>query len=146
MPNGANNYTVIIVNGSDSFGFFSKDGSNIIEGGFTPNVTGEYLVAVYVNGYTNSLFYDGRYSIQIWEQFINESLNHCDEIYAKLNVTLTRTHLDAESKYNDALPGIISQLESRGLLSESEGAKCVFLPQFLGKDGDSLPVIVQKPS
>ena len=83
-------------------------------------------------------------SIQIWEQFINESLNHCDEIYAKLNVTLTRTHLDAESKYNDALPGIISQLESRGLLSESEGAKCVFLPQFLGKDGDSLPVIVQK--
>ena len=83
-------------------------------------------------------------SIQIWEQFINESLNHCDEIYAKLNVTLTRSHLDAESKYNDALPGIISQLESRGLLSESEGAKCVFLPQFLGKDGDSLPVIVQK--
>ena len=83
-------------------------------------------------------------SIQIWEQFINESLNHCDEIYARLNVTLTRNHLDAESKYNDALPGIISQLESRGLLSESEGAKCVFLPQFLGKDGDSLPVIVQK--
>ena len=83
-------------------------------------------------------------SIQIWEQFINESLNHCDEIYAKLNVTLTRSHLDAESKYNDALPGIISQLESRGLLSESEGAKCVFLPQFLGKDGDKLPVIVQK--
>ena len=83
-------------------------------------------------------------SIRIWEQFINESLNHCDEIYAKLNVTLTRNHLDAESKYNDALPGIISQLESRGLLSESEGAKCVFLPQFLGKDGDKLPVIVQK--
>ena len=83
-------------------------------------------------------------SIRIWKQFINESLNHCDEIYAKLNVTLTRSHLDAESKYNDALPGIISQLESRGLLSESEGAKCVFLPQFLGKDGDSLPVIVQK--
>ena len=85
-----------------------------------------------------------KHSIRIWEQFINESLNHCDEIYAKLNVTLTRSHLDAESKYNDALPGIISQLESRGLLSESEGAKCVFLPQFLGKDGDSLPVIVQK--
>ena len=83
-------------------------------------------------------------SIQIWEQFINESLNHCDKIYAKLNVTLTRSHLDAESKYNNALPGIISQLESKDLLSESEGAKCVFLPQFLGKDGDSLPVIVQK--
>ena len=83
-------------------------------------------------------------SIRIWEQFINESLNHCDEIYARLNVTLTRNHLDAESKYNDALPGIISQLESRGLLSESKGAKCVFLPQFLGKDGDKLPVIVQK--
>ena len=68
VPNGANNYTVIIVNGSDSFGFFSKDGSNIIEGAFTTNITGEYLVVVYVNGYTNSLFYDGRYSIQIWER------------------------------------------------------------------------------
>ncbi len=62
--NGANKYTVIIVNSSDYFVFFSKDGSNIIEGGFTPNVTGEYLVMVYVTGYTDSLFYDGRYSIQ----------------------------------------------------------------------------------
>ena len=68
IPNGANNYTVMIVSSSDYFLFLSKDGSNIIEGGFTPNVTGEYLVAVFVNGYTDSLFYDGRYSIQIWER------------------------------------------------------------------------------
>ena len=61
-----------------------------------------------------------------------------------MNVTLNRTHLDAESKYNDDLSGVIQILEEKGLLSESEGAKCVFLPQFIGKDGNNLPVIVQK--
>jgi len=83
-------------------------------------------------------------SLVAWKQFIEESLNHCDEIYAKLNVTLNRTHLDAESKYNDDLSGVIQILEKKGLLSESEGAKCVFLPEFIGKDGNNLPVIVQK--
>lgn len=68
VPNGANNYTVLIEDGSDIFTFFSKDGSNIIEGAFTANVTGEHEVTVYVTGYTNSLFYDGKYSIQIWER------------------------------------------------------------------------------
>jgi len=68
VPNGANIYTVNIGNDSDSFTFFSKDGSNIIEGAFTANNTGEYEVLVYLTGYTDSLFYDGRYSIQIWER------------------------------------------------------------------------------
>ena len=83
-------------------------------------------------------------SLAAWKQFIEESLNHCDEIYRKLNVTLDRTHLDAESKYNDDLPGVIQALEKKGLLSESAGAKCAFLPEFIGKDGNQLPVIVQK--
>ena len=30
------------------------------------------------------------------------------------------------------------------LLAESKGAKCVFLPEFSGKDGEPLPLIVQK--
>ena len=83
-------------------------------------------------------------SQQIWIQFIEESLNHCDEIYSKLNITLDRSHLDSESQYNDQLAGVIRKLDEEGLLSESEGAKCVFLPQFIGKDGSKLPVIVQK--
>lgn len=82
--------------------------------------------------------------LQAWQQFIEESLAHCEIIYKKLNVTLTRNDLDAESRYNDDLAVIVSELEAKELLSESDGAKCVFLPEFVGKDGNPLPVIIQK--
>ena len=83
-------------------------------------------------------------SKKIWAQFIETSLQHCDEIYKKLNVTLSRDDLDAESRYNDDLENIINELEVKELISESDGAKCVFLPAFIGKDGKQLPVIIQK--
>lgn len=83
-------------------------------------------------------------SVAAWEAFIDESLRHCEEIYEKLGVTLTREHLDAESRYNDDLPKILSELEAKNLITESEGARCVFLDEFKGKEGDPLPLIVQK--
>ena len=82
--------------------------------------------------------------IEAWQRFINESLHHCEDVYQKLGILLTRDDLDAESRYNDDLPGIIEQLKEKNLLSESDGAQCVFLPEFVGKEGDPLPVIVQK--
>lgn len=82
--------------------------------------------------------------LQAWEQFIDESLHHCEAVYEKLGVTLKRDDLDAESRYNDKLAGIIEQLREKQLLTEDEGAQCVFLPQFVGKEGEPLPVIVQK--
>ena len=82
--------------------------------------------------------------IEAWERFIDESLRHCEDVYRKLGILLTRDDLDAESRYNDELPGIIEQLKEKNLLSESDGAQCVFLPEFVGKEGDPLPVIVQK--
>lgn len=82
--------------------------------------------------------------LRVWEVFIEESLHHCQAIYDKLNVTLTRDDLDAESAYNDELAGIVKDLEQKSLLEESEGARCVFLPEFIGKDGKPLPVIIQK--
>ena len=80
----------------------------------------------------------------IWEEFIETSLLHCDAIYKKLNVTLNRTDLDAESRYNDSLKSVVQDLETKGLVTESDGAKCVFLPEFIGKDGSKLPIIIQK--
>jgi len=82
--------------------------------------------------------------LQSWQQFIDESLKHCEAIYEMLGVTLTRAHLRAESFYNQQLPGVIEKLESAGLLSISEGASCVFLDEFKGKEGAPLPAIVQK--
>ena len=82
--------------------------------------------------------------LTIWEQFIDESMRHCEAVYAKLNVTLTRADLDAESRYNDKLANIVDVLDTQGLLTESAGAKVVFLPEFMGKDDAPLPVIIKK--
>jgi len=79
-----------------------------------------------------------------WQQFIDESLKHCQALYDKLNVTLSRKDLKAESFYNKDLEGVVKKLEEASLLSISNGARCVFLPEFIGKDGDPLPVIIQK--
>ena len=79
-----------------------------------------------------------------WQRFIDESLRHCQEIYERLGVGISLADLDAESRYNDDLENIVLELENKGLLQESDGARCVFLPEFKGKDGEPLPVIVQK--
>jgi arginyl-tRNA synthetase len=82
--------------------------------------------------------------LSAWQHFINESLRHCQQIYEKLGVTLQHSDLKPESFYNDRLPFVIETLENEGLLSLSEGAKCVFLEEFNGKEGAPLPAIVQK--
>jgi arginyl-tRNA synthetase len=79
-----------------------------------------------------------------WQRFIDISLNHCEAIYQRLGVQLTRADVRAESSYNDDLSQIVSQLDDAGLLTRSDGADCVFLDQFTGKDGLPLPVIVRK--
>ena len=79
-----------------------------------------------------------------WQRFIDVSLSHCEALYGRLQVTLTREHVHAESAYNDALPGVIETLRDQGLLQESDGAQCVFLDEFKGKDDAPLPLIVQK--
>ena len=71
-------------------------------------------------------------------------LDHCQQIYDRLGTGLKPDHVMAESAYNDRLADTVAALEQRGLLTESEGARCVFLPQFTGKDGRVTPVIVQK--
>ena len=79
-----------------------------------------------------------------WQLFIDESLKHCQAVYDKLNVTLSRKDLKAESFYNKELEGVVKKLEDAALLSVSDGARCVFLAEFTGKDGEPLPVIIQK--
>lgn len=82
--------------------------------------------------------------LDLWHTFIHLSLAHCQEIYDKLDVTLKPSDVQAESAYNDALPGIIKSLRDQGFLVENEGAQCVFLEGFVGKDNEPLPIIVQK--
>ena len=79
-----------------------------------------------------------------WQRFIDLSLEHCQALYARLGVDLNRDNVMPESAYNDALPGVVADLGAQGLLTESDGAACVFLPEFSNKKGEPLPVIVQK--
>lgn len=80
----------------------------------------------------------------LWQQFIDVSLSHCQEVYDRLGVQLTRADVMAESAYNDDLAQVVADLQAQGLLVEDQGAQCVFLDEFRNKDGDALPVIVQK--
>ena len=81
---------------------------------------------------------------ELWQQFIDISLTHCQAAYEMLGVSLTREDVKAESSYNDDLQNVINELNEQGLLVEDNGAQCVFLDQFKGKDGEPLPIIVQK--
>ncbi|NRA83920.1 MAG: arginine--tRNA ligase, partial [Gammaproteobacteria bacterium] len=81
---------------------------------------------------------------ELWQQFIDISLNHCQATYDMLGVSLTREDVKAESSYNDDLQTVLVDLKAQGLLVEDNGAQCVFLDQFKGKDGNPLPIIVQK--
>ena len=82
--------------------------------------------------------------LALWERFNAVSLDHCFQVYERLGVSLTRDDIRGESAYNEELADIVAQLEQAGLLTESEGAHCVFLDEFTNKEGDPLPVIVQK--
>ncbi|MDB4151789.1 arginine--tRNA ligase, partial [Pseudomonadales bacterium] len=76
--------------------------------------------------------------------FITESVKHCQAVYDKLNISLTPADIKAESDYNADLPVVVDELTRQGLITVSNGAKCVFLDEFTGKDGNPLPAMVQK--
>lgn len=82
--------------------------------------------------------------LQLWQEFLDISLSHCQKIYDRLGVGLNRDHVHGESAYNDDLPQVIADLNQAGLLTEDQGARCVFLDEFTGQDGSPLPMIVQK--
>lgn len=82
--------------------------------------------------------------LALWEKFIAISIQHCQILYQKLNITLTENDIVPESFYNDKLQEIVSRLDEKGLLTESDGAKCVFLDEFKNKDDKPLPTIIQK--
>ena len=84
------------------------------------------------------------YCNKLWREFNDISLSHCHEIYERLGVSLTRQDVRGESSYNDDLEQVVADLDSQGLLSESNGAKVVFQEEFKNKEGEPLPVIIQK--
>lgn len=79
-----------------------------------------------------------------YDQLCEGTLSACQRIYDRLGVTLDRSHVRGERAYAAALPTIVEALRDKGLLTEDDGAQCVFLEGFKTKDGSPLPLIVQK--
>ena len=79
-----------------------------------------------------------------WQRFIEVSLAHCQAIYDRLGVTLKAEHLAPESGYSAMLDEVIERLIETGLLEESDGARCVFSERLKSREGDPLPLIVEK--
>ncbi|BAW95349.1 arginyl-tRNA synthetase [[Synechococcus] sp. NIES-970] len=80
-------------------------------------------------------------SHQAWQLLCEQSRREFQKIYDTLNIRLTER---GESFYNPYLGDVIAALDEAGLLEKDAGAQCVFLEGFKNKDGDRLPLIVQK--
>jgi arginyl-tRNA synthetase len=80
----------------------------------------------------------------LWEKFKKVSLQHSEDIYQQLNVTLKETDVRGESAYNDDLPKVVAELKKQGLAVEDQGAQVVFLQELADKEGNPSPVIIQK--
>jgi arginyl-tRNA synthetase len=80
-------------------------------------------------------------SRRAWKLLCDQSRREFQVIYDLLNIKLEER---GESFYNPFLTDIVTELNNKDLLEKSEGAMCVFLDGFTNKDGDPLPLIVQK--
>lgn len=80
-------------------------------------------------------------SVKAWEILCAISRTSYQEIYDLLDVKLLER---GESSYNAQLPGIVEELDAKGLVVNSNGAKCIFLEGFKNRDGDPLPLMIQK--
>jgi arginyl-tRNA synthetase len=79
-----------------------------------------------------------------WRTLVLASRRYFSEVYAKLGVTLTDTDIAGESSYNDVLADTIDELANKGLVTESQGALCVFPPGAKNREGEPLPLILRK--
>ena len=79
--------------------------------------------------------------INLWKQFCQKSLTHCQEIYDILDIKI---QTQGESFYNYMLADIVAELKKFSLAVETQGAIGVFSNDVTDKEGNLVPCIVQK--
>ncbi|MDB9454780.1 arginine--tRNA ligase [Dolichospermum circinale] len=82
-----------------------------------------------------------KFTKDAWDLLCEASRKEFKIIYDLLNIKLIER---GESFYNPLLPKVVKDLAATGLLESSQGAKCVFLDGFTNREGNPLPLIVQK--
>lgn len=78
---------------------------------------------------------------RLWRGVCDISRKAYQEIYDLLDIHLIER---GESFYNPLLPEVVQELEKKGLVTLSEGAKCIFLEGFQNREGEPLPLMIQK--
>lgn len=76
-----------------------------------------------------------------WEIICNISRKAYKEIYDLLDIKIIER---GESFYDSMLAKTVAELEKRGLVEISDGAKCIFLEGFQNREGTRLPLMIQK--
>lgn len=80
-------------------------------------------------------------ALKAWTILCEISEKAYQEIYDLLNIDI---HSRGESFYNPMLAGVVADLEAKGLVEISDGAKCIFVEGFQNREGAPLPLMVQK--
>lgn len=80
-------------------------------------------------------------ALHAWKIICDISRKGFQEIYDLMDVRLVER---GESFYNPFLKDIVKELEDKGLVKISDGAKCIFLDEFKNREGEPLPMIIQK--
>lgn len=83
-------------------------------------------------------------TLRLWKALVVESMRHYKRVYDMLGVLLTEDDLKGESSYNHLLPEVVERLAGHGLLTTSDGAEVVFVPGFVNRDNEPLPLIIRK--
>ena len=83
-------------------------------------------------------------TLRLWGGLVERSKHYFNRIYGTLGVTLTDVDLAGESIYNDDLAAICEELETAGIATVSDGALCVFLDGYTGREGKPVPLIIRK--
>ncbi|WP_203335456.1 arginine--tRNA ligase [Nocardioides limicola] len=83
-------------------------------------------------------------TLRLWDELVELSKHYFNAIYSRLGITLTDADLAGESTYNHDLGRVCEELEASGIATMSDGALCVFLEGYTGREGKPLPLIIRK--
>jgi arginyl-tRNA synthetase len=83
-------------------------------------------------------------TLDVWRELVAESEKAFEVIYDRLGILLDGDDFDGESRYNDALPGVVEELLRTGIATESDGAVVTFTDGVTGPEGEPVPLIVRK--
>ena len=72
----------------------------------------------------------------LWDRFLPACMEALNGVYKRMEIEFDLTL--GESAYNDRLSGVVHSLRNKGLVTESDGAVCVFV------QGNDAPFIVRK--